>query len=146
MRPSQLSVLLILATVLCPAQDGATTRITLRYLNGKNGKPMRDAQTNVWTPDSKPFSRLADSNARDVIWEFTQTRPVGFGVLPNHLFECRFKRDEMGGRSVNYSLDEIVTHGIVGVNLCGKIALPPTPGALILFVRPKTFREAAFST
>ena len=102
---------------------------------------MRDEQTNVWTPVSKPFSRLPDSNARDAILESTPTRRVEIGVMPDYLFDCRFKRDEMGGRSVKFSLDEIVTHGIVGVNLCGKIALPPTPGVLIPFDRPRTFRE-----
>jgi hypothetical protein len=61
--------------------------------------------------------------------------------MPNYLFDRRLKRDEMSGRSVKYSLDEIVTHRIVGLNLCGKIALPPTPGVLILFVRPRTLRE-----
>jgi hypothetical protein len=113
----------------------------LRYLNGKNGKPMRDEHTNVWTPDSKPFSRLPGSNGRDLILEFTHTRPLEIGVMPNYLFDCRFKRDEMGGRNVKYSLDEIITRGIVGVNLCGKITVPPTPGVLILFVRRRTFRE-----
>jgi hypothetical protein len=140
-RPSQIVIVLTLATALCPAQDGAMTRITLRYLNGKNGKLMRDEHTNVWTPDSKPFSRLPGSNGRDLILDFTQPRPPEVGVMPNYLFDCRFKRDEMGGRNVKYSLDEIVTHGIVGVNFCGKITVPPTPGVLILFVRPRTFRE-----
>jgi hypothetical protein len=140
-RPSQIVVVLILATALCPAQDGAITRITLRYVNGKNGKPMRDEQTNVWTSDNKPFSRLPGSNGRDLILEFTQTRPLEIGVMPNYLFDCRFELDGMGGRNVNYSFDEIVTHGVVGVNLCGKITVAPTPGVLIVFVRPRTFRE-----
>ena len=92
----------------------------------------------------KPFSHLPGSNDRDGILEFTQTRPVEIGVIPNYLFDCRFKRDEMGGRSVKYSLDEIVTHGIVGVNLCEKIALPPTPEVLILFIRQEHFGEMGF--
>ena len=61
---------------------------------GKPRRDERDEQTNVWTGVISPFTHLPDSDARDAILEFTQTRPVEIGVIPNYPFDCRFKRDE----------------------------------------------------
>jgi hypothetical protein len=61
---------------------------------GKPTRDERDEQTNVWTGVTSPSTHLPDSDARDAILEFTQTRPVEIGVIPNYPFDCRFKRDE----------------------------------------------------
>jgi hypothetical protein len=40
--------ILLLAAVLCPAQQ---SKIVIRLLNGKNGHPIGDASVNVWLGD-----------------------------------------------------------------------------------------------
>jgi hypothetical protein len=42
---------------------------------------------------------------------------------------------------VKYSLEEIITTGVVSENLCGKHRIDPVPGVLVLYVRARTFME-----
>jgi hypothetical protein len=44
-------------------------------------------------------------------------------------------------RSKNFSTTEILQHGYVSPNTCGKATLSPQPGQVILFVRPLTWWE-----
>lgn len=44
-------------------------------------------------------------------------------------------------RSENFSTKEILQHGYVSPNTCGKATVSPQPGQVILFVRPLTWRE-----
>lgn len=70
------------------------------------------------------------------------TQPHALAVLPDFRFDCRSKEDtSILGRTLKYPLDDIVSKGVVGNNLCGKVTVAPVPGVLILFVRPRTFKE-----
>ena len=44
-------------------------------------------------------------------------------------------------RSENFSMKEILQHGYVSPNTCGKATVSPQPGQVILFVRPLTWWE-----
>jgi hypothetical protein len=44
-------------------------------------------------------------------------------------------------RSENFSTKEILQHGYVSPNTCGKATASPQPGQVILFVRPLTWWE-----
>jgi hypothetical protein len=44
-------------------------------------------------------------------------------------------------RSENFSTKEILHHGYVSPNTCGKVTVSPQPGQVILFVRPLTWWE-----
>lgn len=61
--------------------------------------------------------------------------------MPNYYFDCRNKQDTIAGRDIQYSLDKIISEGIVGGNLCGKQHAKPLPGVLVVYVRPRTFME-----
>lgn len=41
----------------------------------------------------------------------------------------------------NFSTKEVLDHGFVSANTCGKVTAPPQPGQVVLFVRPLTFWE-----
>lgn len=138
MRPPPIAVALLSLVVLSPAQQ-SNRKIVLQLLNGKNGKPIRDENINVWLGNVQSWP-TADSQG-EVMLDFSHAQPSEIRVMPNYRFDCRFKADAMGGRSVKYSLNEIITKGIVGENLCGKISALPRPGVLTLFVRPRTFFE-----
>jgi hypothetical protein len=40
-----------------------------------------------------------------------------------------------------YSIDEIISHGIVAENNCGKTRRQPKPGVLVIYVTPMSFKE-----
>ncbi len=43
--------------------------------------------------------------------------------------------------TVQFSTEQIMQHGYVSPNLCGKSTASPKPGQLVLFVRPLSWRE-----
>ena len=44
-------------------------------------------------------------------------------------------------KQLDFSTKEVLQYGVVSANTCGKATASPQPGEVILFVRPRTFRE-----
>jgi len=117
-------------------------QIVIRFVNGTNGKPIKDKGVNIWSGSAKLFWRDTDSKGR-IILDIDSSQPRELGVGPDYVFDCRSSGDANINlaRTLKYPLDEIVAKGIVGENLCGTVTASPTPGTLILFVRPRTSKE-----
>ncbi len=137
MKPPLILVLLF-ATSLCPAQQA--TKVVVHFINGTNGKSIKDKKVNIWLGSEKPFWRDTDSKGQ-ITLDVGSTQPRELAVLPDFVFDCRATRDSAVGRTLKYPLNEIVSKGIVGDNLCGTVTASPAPGVLILFVRPRTSKE-----
>lgn len=128
----------LLVTEICPAQQGS---IVIRLVNGRTGKPIRDRQVNIWLGAERMAS--IDANAHgEIPVDLTATSSHEIRFSPDFRHDCRFDTGFSKGDTLPYSLDEIMTHGIVGANLCGKATSTPTPGVLILFLRPRTMMES----
>ena len=127
----------LLAAMLCPAQQ---SNVIIRFINAKNGQPIADKQVNVWL--GSDFS-LHDLDAKDEIsLDATSAAPRTLRVMPDLLLDCRSSNGHSpSGDKITYSLDDILTKGMVGANVCGKATASPTPGVLVLFVRPMTASE-----
>jgi hypothetical protein len=117
-------------------------QVVIRFMNGTNGKPIRDRGVNIRIGSVKLFWRDTDSKG-EIILNIAGAQPRELGVGPDYVFDCRSTRDSniLLVRTLKYSLDEIVSKGIVGENLCGTATASPAPGTLILFVRPRTSKE-----
>jgi hypothetical protein len=126
--------------MFCPAQQTASNKIVLRLLDGRNGKSLTDNQISIWIGDAKPLLSTAYSKG-EVTLDIAGAQPPEIRVLSKHYFDCRFKKDVRSGGEVKYSLNEITSKGITGENQCGKFTASPTPGVLILFLRPRSFSE-----
>ena len=98
--------------------------------------------TNVWLGDAKEFSLQRTDGKGEIVIDVRNVQPFEIRVLPSTYADCRFKGDQMSGRLVRYSLAEIISTGVVGENLCGKTRVSPTPGVLVVYVRPRSFIEA----
>ena len=117
-------------------------QVVIRFVNGTNGKSIRDKGVNIRFGSGKLFWRDTDSKGQ-IILDIDSAQPRELGVGPDYVFDCRSTRDSniLLARTLKYPLGEIVSKGIVGENLCGTVTASPTPGTLILFVRPRTSRE-----
>jgi hypothetical protein len=120
--------------------EPTTRTIKVRLLNGKNGKPIKDDNPNIWTGDVTGINRYTDSHG-EVVVSVTDIPSQQLRVLPDWYADCRFDGDSDDGMHVKYSLQEIITTGVVSENLCGKRRIDPVPGVLVLYVRPRTFME-----
>lgn len=134
----RLPLLLGLSLFLVAGCTGQT--ITVRLLNGKNGKPITDREFNIWLGDRGNVLRNTDSNG-EIKMYIADVTPRTIRVLPDFRFDCRSKQDFGRGDRIEYSLDEILSRGVVSQNLCGSAESRLYPGVLIIFVRPRTFME-----
>jgi hypothetical protein len=123
----------------------STQTITVRLLNGKNGKPIKDDTPNIWLGGStRPDNPLTNSHGDVLInVDGPQAQEI-IRVLSNWYADCRFEGDRDDGMHLNYSLEEVLLKGVVSDNLCGKRRVQPIPGVLVLYVRPRTFWERFF--
>ena len=120
------------------APDNGYT-ITIRVLNGKTGKPVKDEKPNVSLGDAgDPTNPATDSNGEIHLHITSRHRSLGF--LPNYYVDCRYKKDQPSPNGT-FSIDEIVSKGIVTGNLCGKAHIEPVPSVLVVYVRKMSFRE-----
>ena len=117
--------------------------ITLRILNGRSGKPVRNEFPNIWVAAATfhlvPAPRT-DSKG-EVVVDITEAQPYEIRVSPNYYVDCRFKGDQIIGADIKYSLGDVISTGVVADNLCGTSHVLPTPGVLVLYVRPRTLKE-----
>jgi hypothetical protein len=44
-------------------------------------------------------------------------------------------------KEIDFSTKEVLQHGVISANTCGKVTTLPQPGQVILFVRPRNFHE-----
>lgn len=60
------------------------------------------------------------------------------GIIPNRdkATDCRPPTNMWGTRDYSYPMKLVMGRGIVLANTCGKVAATPTPGEVILFVKP----------
>jgi hypothetical protein len=140
MKSFQIALPFLLTTILCPAQN--TPSIVIRFLNGKNGKRIQEKQVTIELGKNGVVFRDADSNG-EIVLAIPNAEPRELRVRPDDYFDCRFRHDQMGpgGLELKYSLDEIISKGVVGDNLCGKAHVLPAPGVLTLYLRPRTLIE-----
>jgi hypothetical protein len=137
---------LVFAVGLCGAQNASeppdTVKITVRLLNGKSGKPIKNDFPNIWVGDPAWGENPKTDTRGEVVLSVDIKRDRYIRVAPNYYADCRVKGDQNNGLDeTKYSLEDIFVHGMVSNNVCGKNHVAPTPGVLVIYVRPRTFLE-----
>lgn len=141
--------------------------IKIRLVNGRDGRPMvgTSSYVNVWVGTERKAAFVVPTDRKGVA-RIQLTQNTGDVNIPNSTNSGSnvvdhpiVKYDESfqinvpyvlcvseGSnyswlRLVNFSTKEILQHGYASPNICGKGTASPTPGQVILFVRPLTWRE-----
>jgi hypothetical protein len=140
----------------------------IKVVNGRNGQPIRDKCMNVWVGDrSSPRSgplletqtdtngvirlRLDDSELNvpsqrlacglsgvinpTLKYGDTVSVRTGYALCQPHTSDYSWLA------MTDSSTEEVLKHGIVTPNTCGKATTSPKPGELVIFVRPLTWWE-----
>jgi len=119
-----------------------TSKIVLRILSGRTGWRIRffHEAPNIWLDGGTTENPVTNVHG-EIILDVPDSGPHVIRVLPNWYADCRYHGDSQKGNKVEYSISEILEHGIVAGNVCGKSRAKPVPGVLILYVRSRTFKE-----
>ena len=113
--------------------------ITIKVLNGKTGKPVWRESPNIWIdkePSINPYTNLHGKATIKVSSSAAQLR-----ITPDFGHECRWKDGDSAKMRVSYSIAEILRTGVVSQNFCGAATIAPTPGVLVFYELPSTWRE-----
>ncbi len=136
-------VLLFSSTSRAQRMAGESQDITLRALDGRNGKPLADQHVLVFTGISSNAVR-SHATATDVT-----TDKNGVGTLTIYPAETQWLQVFTEGRVLCYptpndssfSVSEIISKGLVTPNNCSALVREPSPGHFIIFARPAHFME-----
>ena len=136
---------------------GNAQSIRIKLVNGRNGRPIANTHVNVWVgterkdalaipTDKDGVARLylGEKNAEidthsvlNPVVRNSDTIAVNTGYV---LCETR-KSDYSWLATRTFATAEVLQHGIVTANSCGKATASPQAGEIVIFVRPLTWWE-----
>ena len=120
--------------------------ISIRVLNGHNGRPVHGEQLNVWF-FKKPLevipltyhigaARILPPTTKDGSAVLQVPRgAVSLAIGSDFYIDCRrYHKDSPGWPA--YSIARVLNEGLVLENTCGKASEQPKAGDLVFYVRP----------
>jgi len=149
-RPALRPALILLTAFV--AQIGSAQQIAVKLVDGRNGRALKDQAVVIW-PGEKPVGmpgQTIRTNADGIAFVPIQIQQDAFVAGGESLVDCRMRIrhgkvvDEGGTYTEEvYRFADVLAHGAVGANKCGKATAQPIPGQLVLFVRPPHWWEKA---
>ncbi len=113
------------------------TTIRIRFANGKTGQPLhlKSYDRGTLGPGGNYSVERVDGDSLIVIFDNIST----FAFRSEAFDPCdtKSKRDPLP----KYSLQEIVAHGVVAPNYCGKVQAKPIAGELLIYSRHQHWWE-----
>ncbi len=137
-RASRLLGFLILVGVAGFGDVGRAQSVIVRFLNGRNGKPITDARVYV-ALDNKRQQPLDLSTDRNGEVQFETNGAQNFQVVAIGHVACG--DDTISAPHREYSIAEILKSGLLTQNNCGRGNYEPLRGRLLYFARRLTFWE-----
>jgi hypothetical protein len=131
----------ILLAATCPASLVAEDVVlTIRLINGKNGKPITDENLNVFRNGSH-FAENFRADHNGVI-RLSIDRDAVVAFQSNIQVTCHPYGPNDGTSLREYRVREILTTGLSDKNMCSKkITVEAKPGEFVYYERPRTFWE-----
>jgi hypothetical protein len=137
-------VKLTLLLILFAADSAVAQQITIKLINGRNGRPMKNVVIDVWFGERASGAPLQVKTRQDgtvvVTIPGNEKSVVAAGEW---VADCRGGNKPGNGfiDSNVYSVTQVSHTGIVAQNSCGTATQQPIPGTLALFVRPTHWWE-----
>jgi hypothetical protein len=140
--------------------SGGTTlsaqTVQIKLVNGRSGLPISGGFVNVWVgnerknaipipanSDGIALLRLTDKDSevdihdRNPVLKYNDDLRINVGYVLCHIGGSNYSWLAIK----DFSMREVLDHGIVAANMCGKATALPKPGQVILFVRPLSWWE-----
>ena len=125
------------------AGEDQTLNITIQVLDGRNGRPLADQHLLVFTGLS------IDAVKSHAAHTGLTTNEIGMGTLSVYPSKTQWVQIFADGRVLcfptpnqsSFSVNEIMSKGLVISNTCSSLVKEAKPGQLIVFARPAGFLE-----
>lgn len=114
--------------------------ITLRLLDGRNGKPLKTDEVEVWIDKEQTHVLTVHTAPNGVATVEIPSTTSGIYVTAREdgWFMYRCDADEKKPTPA-YSIERIISSGTVAANRCSRRTAAAEPGSLTVFLRPLTF-------
>lgn len=140
MKVKMLLSRIVLSLSLFIAPSALSQRqIIVKALDARNGHPLKKITIDIWFGERASGVPRQSTTASDGTTVFAV--PEGdktFVASGEFIADCR--GGNVAGKSYIdrnvYSIDEVLTAGIVGRNQCGKVTAEPIRGTFTFFLRP----------
>lgn len=128
---------LAIAAIACfTIAASAQTPIRVRLVDGKSGKALTPTSIRVQpSPEDKPEYLIPAADPASVLVTVHSATSIS---VTNQFVSCAAAKPD--APAAQYSVQQILSHGIVSANTCGKgkATVQPKPGELVLYVRHAT--------
>ena len=122
---------------------GQSKTVTIRLVNGKNGKPMEHERLLIFFGSSPqdvrfhkgPIDLHTDSKGEATL-PSNELTFLYFQVFVDFRTLC-----EKNPNDRSFAVADILRDGEQAPNICGEIAIPKTPGTLVIYALPATLKE-----
>lgn len=146
---------------------GNAQSIRIKLVNGRNGRPFANTHVNVWVgterkeaiaipTDEKGVARVQLTLDTAKVNIPAPSKDRGSIVVANPVVKysdtiainvpyvlCETRKSNYSWLAIRtFATAEVLQHGIVTANRCGKAEASPQAGEIIIFVRPLTWWEA----
>ena len=125
-------------------------QIAVKLVDGRNGRALKDQAVTIWLAEKAVGmpSQTIRTNADGIALVPIPIQQSSFVIGGESLVDCRMrvrygKVVDEGTTKWVYRFADVLAHGAVGANKCGKATAQPIPGQLVLFVRPPHWWEKA---
>jgi hypothetical protein len=135
------ALLVLMALPLC-AQAQAKS-LTIRLLNGKSGRPMKNERLLIFfgaSPDDVRVHKVHLDLHTDANGEASLPLNEPTLVYLQVLVDFRTLCQEVPN-SRSFSVEDTIERGMQTPNNCGQAAAAPTPGTFVVYARPATIKE-----
>ena len=130
------------------AQAGTAQKIAVKLVDGRNGRALKDQAVAIWLGEKAVGmpGQTIRTNADGIALVSIPIQQSSFVIGGQSLVDCRMrvrygKVVDEGKTEWAYRFADVLAHGAVGANKCGKATAQPIPGQLVLFVRPPHWWE-----
>ncbi len=124
--------LLLLATLIVPSAKASGQPITVQLLNGKTRKPLKGYKVYILLGDPRTQHRLDLKTDHDGIVHFDTSGEDTFQVRPVGTIACSKPASSL---DINFSVAEVIAHGVVTPNDCGSFDPEPLRGKVTFLTR-----------
>jgi hypothetical protein len=127
-------------------------QITIKLVDGRNGRALKNQVVAVWRGEKSvgmPTQTLL-TNTNGIAFVPVPDTETSFTAGGESLMDCRMRLkynwkgdldDHTTFKEDVYRFSDVLSHGIVAANKCGKAVAQPVAGQLVLFVRPPHWWE-----
>jgi hypothetical protein len=129
----------LISCVMLPQLCAET--VTIKVVNGRNGRPMSKAPVNVWTSNESKDANAIQTDGNGIAQIHPVDARVDLRIQVGYVLCQAPKGNHSWLFVMTFPTHRVLEQGMVTANYCGKATAAPQAGEITILVRPLTWWE-----